>query len=170
MDVMVEGPAGRKTVHEFDGADLDDPILLGIEAGGFRIEYDLTHDFLRVLEQFRRNPVRSVSPMARRSARKAAPPRCGASGKRPDEAGDRMARTKLVPPAGFEPALPKELDFESSASTNSTAPNTTRGAALEAMTMETVSARATKLDWKTSISRAIKATADFNRVRIFSGI
>ena len=46
-----------------------------------------------MLEQFRRNPVRSVSPMARRSARKAAPPRCGASGKRPDEAGGRHRET-----------------------------------------------------------------------------
>ena len=32
---------------------------------------------------------------------------------------------EVVPPAGIEPALPKELDFESSASTNST-----RGASL----------------------------------------
>ena len=44
-------------------------------------------------EQFRRNPVRSVSPMARRSARKAAPPRCGTLGKRPDEAGGRQRET-----------------------------------------------------------------------------
>ena len=29
-------------------------------------------------------------------------------------------KVEMVPPAGLEPALPKELDFESSASTNST--------------------------------------------------
>lgn len=31
-----------------------------------------------------------------------------------------IAQSKMVPLAGIEPALPKELDFESSASTNFT--------------------------------------------------
>src|SRR5690606_16566508 len=43
IDVLVEGAAGRELVDHLDAAELDDPVLAGIKAGGFGVEDDLTH-------------------------------------------------------------------------------------------------------------------------------
>src|SRR5271167_3407616 len=49
IEIAMEHFAGRKTINEFDAADLDQPIALkGIEPGGFGIENDLAHEASRI--------------------------------------------------------------------------------------------------------------------------
>ena len=43
VDVVVKHPAGRKPLEKLDAADLDDPVLAGVEAGRFGIKDDLAH-------------------------------------------------------------------------------------------------------------------------------
>ena len=47
IEIEVKCLPGRNRIQDFDTADLDDPMAgRRIEAGGFRIEDDLTHDVL----------------------------------------------------------------------------------------------------------------------------
>ena len=45
IDVDVVMPAGELAIHQFDATDFDDPVAaLPVEAGGFGIQNDLSHE------------------------------------------------------------------------------------------------------------------------------
>ena len=44
VDILVIGPPGGHVIEQLDPADLDDAVAsLGVESGGFGVQYDLTH-------------------------------------------------------------------------------------------------------------------------------
>ena len=68
IQVFVEVPAGGAAVHHLDAADLDDAMAaLGLEAGGFGVEYDLSQAAILIR--------RSLPQASRRSPRWRADPR-----------------------------------------------------------------------------------------------
>ena len=45
VDVLVIVLPGKLAVHQFDATDLDDAVALGgLQAGGFGVQYDLSHN------------------------------------------------------------------------------------------------------------------------------
>ena len=66
IDVDVEDAAGRETVDQLDAADLDDAVLAGIEAGGFRVEDDLAHRITPQREMHIRSGAGKSRPAVRR--------------------------------------------------------------------------------------------------------